>query len=164
MAGALWLCAQVAFSAQVQAKKNGVKIFSESSKKSSVIGSLKKGEAVETVERKGMYWQVKTSAGSKGYVSVLKVKRKAGGEPTGLASAIRSVATEGRSNDKDGGRQRSAVMGVRGLAQDEDTEFAGNVKPNLRAVYFMEDAFVSEKQLEGLGDLVFAEIENAAGG
>ena len=55
-------------------------------------------------------------------------------------------------------------MGVRGLAQDEDTEFAGNVKPNLRAVYFMEDAFVSEKQLEGLGDLVFAEIENAAGG
>jgi len=161
---AMWAIAANSFAAHVEAKSEGVKIFSDSSKKSSVVKTLKKGDVLESIERQGMFWQVKMTDGAKGYVSILKVKRKAVEEEGGLVDAIREAAKEGRENEDGNGRQRSAVMGVRGLAQDENTEFAGNVKPNLRAVYFMEDEFVNEAQIESLGNKVFAEIEKKAGG
>lgn len=154
--------ASTALAGSVEAKKSGVSIYDRADKKSEVVASLKKGEAIESLERKGMYWQVQTKNGKRGFVSVFDVK-KAQSDPSTLSKAIRDATKQGRDSDEVAdSRSRSAVMGVRGLGEDSDTAFAGDARPNLRAVYAMEDIRVTESDLEKQGELVFAEIEKYA--
>ena len=142
----------------VEAKKNGTKVLSGAKKGAAVIKTLKKGDQIESGERKGMYWQVKVD-GKDGFVSIMKVKRVAVSD-SGLSDAMRTASQNGRqSDDVSNTRSRSAVMGVRGLDESDDTSFAGNAKPNFRMVYAMEDRETSDKSVEKLGDLVFNEIE-----
>lgn len=147
--------------ATVAAKKDGVDVTAEASKDSKVIVTLKKGETVESVERKGMYWQVKTSSGKAGFVSVMSVSLKANDDDKSLSKAIRDAAKDNRADTEDAtaGRARSAVMGVRGLDESGETAFAGNVKPNLRMVYSMEDRVISRKKIDELQERVSSEIE-----
>ena len=153
----------LAIGAEIESRSNGVKVHKKATSKSPVLKKLKKGDILESFERSGMFWQVKLQDGAPGFVSVLKVKRKASQGKAGLINSIRQVQKSGRNTDDvANNRSRSAVMGVRGLAEDGNTEFAGNVKPNLRAVYFMEDNFSTPSQVEKLGDLVFSEIEKKA--
>jgi hypothetical protein len=156
------LVAPVAAAAEVEAKKD-TQIFKEATNKSDVVGNLKTGESVESVERKGMFWQIKTKGGETGFVSVLAVKHKA--EVNGdLAKAIKNAVKQGRADEGDSdARQRSAVMGVRGLAADDDAGNAGKIRPNLRAVFALEDGSVKKKDIEALGADVLAEIEKKAG-
>ena len=143
----------------VVAKKSGVKVKSET-KGGKVLLKMEKGQSLESLARKGMYWKVKLDSGDIGYVSVLKVKRKSGSSK-GLAKAIRAAAKEGRDSDGDDSlnvRSRSAVMGVRGLDESEETAYAGNVKPNLRMVYSMEDRVVSGSSIGKLENLVMQEV------
>lgn len=158
-----WLTASSAQAASVVAKKKSVKVYATASKKGDVLATLDKGDAIEAIERQGMYWQVKTSSGKTGYVSVLTVKHQPDSD-TSLSKAIQNAARQGRTSDDSGSvRSRSAVMGVRGAAEDEEVEFAGNVRPDLRAVFFMEDYKVSEQDIEALEERVFAEIESKSG-
>jgi len=144
--------------AEVEPKSGDVSVYGEATNKSEAIGSLKVGQKLEAVERKGMFWQVKTADGKIGYVSVLQVKHKADSS-SGLASAIKSAVKEGRSGDEvTESRSRTVVMGVRGLREDDSAGKAGDVRPNLRAVYDMEDKTVSPAKIEELGDKVFQEI------
>jgi uncharacterized protein YgiM (DUF1202 family) len=153
--------AGASLAAEVEAKKD-LDIYTEASNKSAVVGQLKTGEALAAVERAGMYWQVTTKDGKKGFVSVLLVKHKADADAD-LTKAIKSVVKQGRADDdSNDGRQRSAVMGVRGLAEDDDMANAGQVRPNLRAVYAMEDITVPEAKVKALGDDVFEEIAEKA--
>lgn len=158
--GALaWAVSVPAYAADLVPKKKGVKVFAEASKDAKVVATLDKGEGIETKSRQGMYWQIETENGVKGFVSVLDVKRKSGDESTGLAKAIRAAASEGRVKDEVvGARARSAVMGVRGAMADEETAGAGQVKPNLRYVYAMEDMQISKKKIDSLGKKVMAEV------
>ena len=155
--------ASSSYAVQVVAKRNGVKVTAKASKSSKVIVTLSKGEGIEAIERKGLYWQVKTRSGEKGFVSILKVKRKAGGE-SGIAQAIRAASEDGRSDgdEVENTRTRSAVMGVRGLDESDETQYAGNTKPNLRLVYQMEDRRVTSKNLQKLEDQVMKELEMLA--
>ncbi|MEZ4742056.1 MAG: SH3 domain-containing protein [Bdellovibrionota bacterium] len=155
----MFFVSQLSFaSSLVEAKKDGVKVFAEPNKDADTITTLKKGDAVETISRKGMYWNVK-AGGKTGFVSVMKVKLKKG-SPSTLTSVIQKVVKQGRESDNpDSNRARSAVMGVRGLDESDETAFAGNVKPNLRMVFLMEDIVTDESKIEALGDAVFAEIE-----
>ncbi len=148
-----------ALAASVEAKKDGVKVLSEPSSSGEELATLKKGEIVESDDRKGMYWSVKVD-GKVGYVSVMQVNRKQG-EPSSLSNAIKAAVKQGRSDDDAAGaRGRSAVMGVRGLDDTSETAFAGNVKPNLRMVFQMEDIQVPAKKVDELGEKVFAEISD----
>jgi len=154
--------AGAAHGAEVEAKKD-IDIYSEPTNKSEVVGKLKTGESVESVERKGMFWEIKTSAGAKGYVSVLAVKHKTGTDGN-LAKAIKNAVKQGRSDDdSEDSRQRSAVMGVRGLAEDDSAGNASALRPNLRAVFVMEDRNPRQKDLDALGNAILAEIEKKAG-
>ncbi len=156
----LWAPALLA--AEVEAKKDGVEIYTDATNKSEVIGSLKSGETLESVERKGMFWQVKTKDGKSGFVSILAVKHKPDTN-TNLAKAINGVVKGGRGGeDATESRARSAVMGVRGLREDDDMANAASVRPNLRAVYEMEDVKVSQKKVGELGDKVMGEITRKA--
>lgn len=152
-----------ALAAEVEAKKDGVEVYADATNKSEVLQTLKSGESIKSIERKGMFWQVQAAGGKSGYVSVLAVKHKADVD-TGLAKAINSVVKDGRQTDESQeGRARSAVMGVRGLAEDDDAGNAGNVRPNLRAVYKMEDVTVTPKKVEQVGEMVYEEIAKKAG-
>lgn len=153
--------AGAAIAAKVEAKKD-IDIYKEPTNKSDVLGKLKTGEAVDSVERKGMFWQVKTKDGATGYVSVLAVKHNADTDGN-LAKAIKNAVKQGRPDDeKEDSRQRSAVMGVRGLAEDDSAGNAGSIRPNLRAVFTMEDMQLRQKELDTLGNDVLAEIEKKA--
>ncbi len=147
---------------EVAAKKDGVSVLSEASKKGTAIVTLKKGDTVDAKERKGMYWEVVTKDGKKGFVSVMEVAKKSGAEDADLAKAIRSAVKQGREGEEEdaaNNRARSTVMGVRGLDEGDTANLAGNVKPNLRMVYSMEDKSLSKKDLEEFGDLVMREVE-----
>jgi hypothetical protein len=150
--------AQVAIAGAVEAKKEGVKVLTAADKNSELLGTLAKGEALDAGERKGMYWEVQYQ-GKPAFVSVMDVKRTQA-DAGALGAALRDAVTQGRQeDDAANARQRSAVMGVRGLDEDEKTAFAGNVKPNLRMVYAMEDILVTDQELDEIGELVFSEVE-----
>jgi len=145
--------------AELVAKKNGVKVSDQPKKDAAIVLTLNQGDAVESIERQGMFWKVKTSAGKTGYVSFLEVNRKAGESSGSLSSAIREAARDSRDMDNvKGARSRTAVMGVRGLDESKETAFAGNVKPNLRMVYAMEDRLVSQSDVDKIGELVQREV------
>lgn len=143
----------------VEAKQDGVKVLKDASKGAGEVGTLNKGQTAEALDRKGMYWRVKLSGGQEGFVSFTAVNRKAG-EASALSEAISAAAKDSR--DMDGtksARTRSAVMGVRGLDESAETGSAGNVSPNLRMVYAMEDRVISKKRIEKLNELVQTEIQ-----
>jgi len=144
----------------VKAKKDGVKVYAEASKKADVLTTLTKGQSLDASERKGMYWQVKVS-GKLAFVSVFKVKKV--NKSSAIAEALKDAVKQGRE-EGDGAnvRARSAVMGVRGLDESDSSSFAGNVKPNLRMVYAMEDLLVGSDQLSLHENSVFNEAERNA--
>lgn len=145
------------FAGTVEAKKDGVEIFSTADKGASVVATLKKGETASAGDRSGMYFKVTLPGGKSGFVSVLnvKIKTEAGG---GLNDAIRNAVKEGRNAAEDSGaRGRSAVMGVRGL-DDNNTAMAGSVKPNLRAVYEMEDFSIPQDKFDQQAAIVESDI------
>ncbi len=159
-AGLAVLVAGPVFAAgSVIAKKDNVPVLAAPSAGAKVIKTLKKDEDIPANERKGMFWEVKVGAQT-GYVSMMAVNRKADGPASSLSKAIRAAAQEGRDTEASASaRSRSAVMGVRGLSESDKTANAGNVPPNLRLVYQMEDRQVSRKNLDALASAVNSEIE-----
>ncbi len=159
LAFSLAIVSVTALAGTVESQKDNVEVYSAPDKTSTVLQKLKKGEALNAGERKGMYWQVKTTSGKDGFVSVLAVRVKTD-DKVGLADAMREAVKKGRSQSAaDGGRTRSSVMGVRGLDDTSEVGVAANLRPNLHAVYALEDFQVSQEKVKAQGDLVFAEIE-----
>ena len=150
------LTAPPALADTVAAKKAGVKVYDQASKKGNVLKKLKKGEELDSIKRKGVYWEVKVD-GKTGYVSILKVKRKSGANNK-ISGAIREAVQGDRAGGSNTARARSAVMGVRGLSSSDDTSYISNVRPDFDAVYAMEDMVVQEQEVERIGELVFREI------
>ena len=159
--GTLLIVNKEASAASVAAKKDGVQILSEAKKGANVLSELKKDEAIEAEDRSGMFWKVKTKGGKTGFVSVLNVQRLAE-DDKGLQGAIREAALKARANnqDSDSTRARSAVMGVRGLDASDETAAVGQLRPDLKAVYRMEDRTLGKRRLEKLESLVQQEVEN----
>lgn len=155
---ASFVLAPAVFAGSVVAKKDGVPVLAEPKNDAKVIMTLKKDQDLDANERKGMFWEVKAD-GKTGYVSVVAVNRRAEAASSSLSKAIRAAAQEGREADESASsRSRSSVMGVRGLGESEQTASAGNVTPNLRMVYQMEDREVSQKKLDSLHKAVNNEV------
>lgn len=151
-----------AIALEVAAKSDGVSVYRDANKNSEEIGVLKKDQAVEAIERKSLYWHVKLPGGQKGYVMFTKVNRLEGSS-SNLAQAIKDAAHDSRDmDDVKSVRSRSAVMGVRGLSEGEQSAAAGNVRPNLRMVYQMEDRKVEEKSVAHISNLIQREIDARA--
>lgn len=146
----------------LEARKDGVPVLSEAKRGAAVKSTLKKGEVVQSDKKVGMFWEVKTKSGESGFVIMVDVARKNGAESGGLSEKLRAAAKEGRDSkgETETTRSRSAVMGIRGLKNDSgETAFAGNVKPNLRVVFAMEDYQVPKENIARLGDAVMKEVE-----
>lgn len=151
----------IAIASSVSAKKDGTQVTAEPKKGAAVIRELKKGESLEAKDRSGMFWKVTTPDGKEGYVSVMAVQRAAA-EESGIQKELHNAALEARASGDTGSstRSRSAVMGVRGLDEKNDMGDVGNLRPDLKAVYRMEDRVVSVKRVNRLESLVFKEVEN----
>ena len=161
-----WTVSAPVAAAPVSAKKDGVQVTAEPKKDAQLLLELKKGEALDASDREGMYWKVKTKDGKVGYVSVMAVQRQAG-DDAGIQGALREAALAARKSgdgDGDSTRARSAVMGVRGLDESSETAAVGTIRPDLRAVYRMEDRVVVAKRVDKIENLVAKEIENTASG
>ncbi len=144
---------------KVAAKSDGVEVYAEAKKDASVLKKLGKDEILDSLERKGMYWEVKTQDGKKGFVSVMKVKLMPQNSQ-GINSMLKDAVQDAReANEINSGRTRSTVMGVRGLDENSEVQFAGNMRPNMRLVYKMEDLDVSQKRLDALQEKIAREIE-----
>jgi len=156
---ALGVCiwANVALGAAVEATKDGVTVHDKADKSGAVLVTLKKGDSLPAGERKGLYWEVTTKDGKKGFVSILTVKQKA--SESEVAEAVQAAMKNGRPNSKEADiRSRSAVMGVRGLDSGSDSDFAGNARPNLRAVFAMEDLSIDPRAVATIGQDVMDEL------
>ncbi|NDE15410.1 SH3 domain-containing protein [bacterium] len=153
-----------AFAGSVEAKQDGVQVTVAPDKGSAVVHTMKAGEAVDSTERKGMYWQVKAPGGKTGFVPVLQVKVKASDSDGGaISGAIRDAVQNGRATSEGANaRARTTVMGVRGLDETNDTSYAANARPNLKAVFSMEDTKVPAAKIEGLSEKVFEEIARSS--
>ena len=135
-----------------------VPILKEKKKKSDSYRNMKKGEVLKSSGRKGMYWEVDFE-GKKAYVSVKYVKPKKSKDDSFMSAITREVQKSRNENDPTTARARSTVMGVRGLADSGKMKFAGNVRPNLRLVYAMENILVTKNQLAEIAALVEKEVE-----
>ncbi len=143
--------------ALLSAKSDAVKVLAQPSKTAPVLIKLAKGDVLESLERKGLFWKVKTDTGTIGYVAFSDVSRQAE-DASSLAQAIRNAALESRDMDKvKSARARSSVMGIRGLDESEETASAGSVRPNLRLVYDMEDRIPKREEIDRIANLVQAE-------
>ena len=157
------LSAQVASAGLIESQKDNVEVYTAADKASPVVSKLKKGDTLTSGERSGMYWSVKTKDGKSGFVSVLAVKVKPE-DKAGLNDAMREAVKSGRSQSTaDGGRARSAVMGVRGLDDTSDSGLAANLRPNLHAVYSMEDYEIPRGRVDQQAATVAGEIEKKMG-
>ena len=144
----------------LQAKKNGVKVTAKAKSHLRYLLTLKKGDILTKISRKGMYWKVKSESGKVGYVSVMKVKRLAS-EESSISSSIRQVSKSTRPDEDQqaGARSRSSVMGVSGLSESDSNQYAGNVRPNMRLVFAMEDRDYSAKDINKIAMAVEVEVE-----
>lgn len=150
---------QIFASTRLVTKASDTELYAEPNKSSTVIKKLAQGIAIEGSERKGMFWEA-TEGGQKVYVSILKVKAEASASDSNVSNALqKAVQSERQENDSANMRSRSTVMGVRGLDDTSDTAYAGSVRPNLRAVYNMENYSSTPQKLDELEELVKKEIE-----
>ncbi len=146
-----------AFGLTLVAKKDA-KAYRSANKNGEVVSQIKKGEKVEAKERSGLYWLSDDGT----FLSVLDFSPSGGSESVAgaIKSAIKSAKPEGQ--DVQETRQRSAVMGVRGLKEDDDVANASSIRPDIRGVLAMES--YNEKIGSGkvLEKEIFKEIERKA--
>lgn len=155
-----WLLAAQTQAANLVTKNTAEPLYAKADKKATVLQTLVQGTVVKELGRKGMFWEVELTAGKRGFVSVLAVKRQALSSEGSLAAALRSAVQQGRrEDDASNTRNRSAVMGVRGLDDTSSASFAGNVKPNPRLVFLMENYTVSASDVQALEEQVSREVQ-----
>ena len=157
----------------IKPKKDLIKIYQKPNKKSLVIGyfckkdfnkkeknCLNKNEILKkAVKREGLYWRVFTGNSKEGYVSILKVKKAKSKDKSSFSNILRDAVQKKMSDTVTNSRQRSTVMGVRGLDENDRISSAGHVNPNLRLVNNMEKISILENDLEDLEEQIHAELE-----
>ncbi|RYZ56382.1 MAG: hypothetical protein EOP07_12560 [Proteobacteria bacterium] len=110
-----------------------------------------------------MAFAAKVSAKKDG-TQIISEPKKEAEAASGIQSALHDAAMKAR-NSTEGGettRARSAVMGVRGLNENNELAEVGSLRPDLRAVYHMEDRALNNKRVDRLEALVLKEVENTA--
>ena len=156
----------------VKPKKDLVKIYKEPNKKSEIIGNfcikdlkntnkkcLNKFNVLETSpKREGLYWKVLISKNKHGYVSILKVKKAKSHKTSSFTNILRDAVQKKMSDTITNSRQRSTVMGVRGLDENEKVNSAGHVSPNLRLVNNMEKILINQNDLDALEEEIHTEL------
>ncbi len=101
----------------VKTLSDGVEVRKDPDNKAEVLVTLKKGENLTAIDRKGSYWKVKLSDGREGFVPVTSVQTKAG--MNAIKAAVGSASSqvgEGASAVKDIVSEKAAAAKAEGKA------------------------------------------------
>ena len=146
----------------VQPKKDGVKVYESPSASSGTLQTLPKDKQLQTRHRYGSFWAVDLEENKSGYVRILEMQKVVSPNSAALkAAAEQKLKTTSIQDETSSVRQRSssAVMGLRGLSDDEDSGERANLRPNLKALRKMEERVLNQSKVEKLQAAIFLEIE-----
>ena len=163
IAAAMTVFIPTALADKFVAKRNGVLVYEQAAGTSKSVQTLKKGEMVEAKERSGAFWAVELDAGKKGFVRASEILKIANSDANALSRAVQNATASKREKDDSANaraRSASAVMGIRGLDEDSNAGARANAKPNLGAVYQMEDKHVPESRIDSIEDGVNTELDS----
>ena len=155
----------VALGVPGEVKRNGIKVYLQPNESSPVLCSLEKKTLVSVEERSGIFWKVpKVCSGRHelGYIKMVDVFRIPIVDDKASQVIQNALAKDRDSMESTIARQRSsnAVMGVRGLDDGEnDLDSAGNLTPDLKSVYSMEDRQVNENDIRKIEKGIHNELE-----
>ena len=147
----------------VKAKRDGVRVFSEASSTSSVLVQLKKDQSLPARHRFGAFWSVDLPGGKIGYIRGLEVKVVDEAVTERIQQRKRTQEEAARDAPESGrARTSAAVMGVRGLADDAESEGRSDLEPDYAKVRKMEERVISSAKIEALQASLFVEIEQSS--
>ncbi len=117
-------------------KKSGTKLYQSDTPKSPVVTRLKEGTAVKVVQKAGRFYQVRDSAGKKGWVFKFLLTSKApqkgggGGDFLGMLGGEQKMAA----------RESASGSSIRGLSpiSEEHAKSKGIPQDHIQAVKTME--------------------------
>lgn len=150
------------------AQRSGVNVYSEPSLKGKVLQTLTKGTEVVVTdsERKGLFLSVRLQDGVDGFVPYIQLVEKSDENVTKVMNYVRQlVKPKDQADNSARKRSAAAVMGIRGLAasKSEELDSVSNARPNLKAVYEMEERDVNGADLEMLRAQVGKEMDSRLG-
>ena len=157
--------APAAWADKFAAKRNGVLVYEQAVSAAKSVQSLKKGEMMESKDRSGAFWLVELEGGKKGFVRASDVLKMDSPDSGALTRAVQSVTSTKRNKDDSSNsgsaraRTTSSVMGIRGLDEDDKAAGRAGLKPNMRAVYGMEDRQVSPQRVDAVEQSVNFELD-----
>lgn len=138
----------------LEVKKDKTNAYEQASASSNVVASFPKGELLQGVSRKGMFWQVELSASKqKAYVKALDVRKKLSEQ------RIQALTSNQVDDSVDGSRARTAVMGVRGLDSSDTLSGASMAVPDMDRIRDLDRLQVSPDRLIDLELRIQREVE-----
>jgi hypothetical protein len=146
-------------------RTDAVRVFEMPHLKAKTLETLAQGSSVAGLEKKGLFWKVKTPKGTTGFVMVTKVGVP-GDEGSKLQGAMRSLLIQRQAADGSGEsarlRSKNAVMGIRGLDSD-DLSRVGHLRPNYGALSQLESLEVDPRVVDQLAQDVLNEASARSG-
>ncbi len=135
----------------------GTKIMDKPFRDAKAIGTLKKGDNVDILKRKGGWMQI-SKGGSKGWVRMMTIRR---GKPSGKpAAGTEAKGVLALASGRAGSGNVVASTGVRGLSEEELTEAKFNGEEltklesfnisNKEAAFFAKEAKLVSRSVEFL--------------
>ena len=134
------------FAATVYVKKNKTKITEAPSPRSKIIAVLNQGTSLQTIGRKGKFYQVKLRNGKKGWVFKFKVTTKKPAREGGDDDMFALLVGKRKIRANEG----STGGSIRGLSKisERDAKSRGIRPEHIQAVKNMENFKVTSKELE----------------
>lgn len=161
LTAALLIPAMALAAENLTAKVDGVAVLMQPKMGSKTVAELKAGDELQGLERRGLFWKVKTADGKSGFVMITKVASGNTAVSAQLSGAMRSILKSKKDETASSGRVRTqdAVMGIRGLSND-DLSGVGALRPNLEALAQLESFTVPDRDIEALQSAVLTEADS----
>jgi Zn-dependent protease with chaperone function len=142
------------------------KLLSDKKLSSPPVATLKQGDAVTVVDGGNfLFHKVKTPDGKNGFIPYTSVSEKNDSNLRKIFNSVKGITKpEEQTNNESRVRTTNAVMGIRGLnaTPEEQLSSVSNARPNMKAVYTMEEFETRESDVTKLADAVMGELERAA--
>jgi hypothetical protein len=139
------------------------KVLSDKKLSSPQVALLKQGDAVTVIEGGNyLFLKIRMADGKSGFIPYTAVSEKNDSNLRKMFNAVKSITKPAEeSNNESRVRTTNAVMGIRGLnaTPEEQLSSVSNARPNMKAVYAMEEYQVRESDVAKLSDAVVGELE-----
>ncbi len=129
------------YAEEMYIQSQNAKLLKSPNYKSDVVITVKKGEKVNILQKKGMWYQI-DSAGKKGWVSKYVVSPN---DPMSSQKIVKAPSINLNKNARKRASAYSTAATARGLDDDKATE---DVKENIKAIKKMEESNIQKEEVE----------------